>query len=111
MQVSVDGDKYAANLGDITLDDFYGRILLSAEGRLNVMDLVAEPGQAGGSITQDTQTRGRSARQPDTSGQLPDISVGSVTLKNGRMPFTDRFDKPNYPAHLPHPNGGPSAVT
>src|SRR3546814_12911018 len=48
MQVSVDGDKYAANLGDITLDDFYGRILLSSEGRLNVMDLVAEPGQAGG---------------------------------------------------------------
>src|SRR3546814_6314205 len=39
MQVSVDGDKYAANLGDLTLDDFYGRILLSSEGRLNVMDL------------------------------------------------------------------------
>src|SRR3546814_15559717 len=97
MQVSVDGDKYAANLGDITLDDFYGRILLSSEGRLNVMDLVAEPGQAGGSITQDTQTRGRSAREPDKKGQLPDITVGSVTLKNGRMTFTDRFVKPNYP--------------
>ncbi len=111
MQVSVDGDKYAANLGDITLDDFYGRILLSAEGRLNVMDLVAEPGQAGGSITQDTQTRGRPARQPDTAGQLPDISVASVTLKNGRMTFTDRFVKPNYTAELSRIEGGLSAVS
>src|SRR3546814_4520698 len=34
MQVSMDGDKVAANLGDITLDDFYGRILLSAEGQI-----------------------------------------------------------------------------
>src|SRR3546814_2875791 len=75
------------------------------------MDLVAEPGQAGGSITQDTQTRGRSARQPDTSGQLPDISVGSVTLKNGRMTFTDRFVKPNYTAELSRIEGGLSAVS
>ncbi|MBV7484045.1 DUF748 domain-containing protein [Bordetella sp. BOR01] len=111
MQVSVDGDKFAANLGDITLDDFYGRILLSAEGRLNVMDLVAEPGQAGGSITQDTQTRGRTARPPDTAGRLPDISVGSVTLKSGRMTFTDRFVKPNYTAELSRIEGGLSAVS
>ncbi|MBO9356189.1 DUF748 domain-containing protein [Bordetella petrii] len=111
MQVSVDGDQYAANLGDITLDDFYGRVLLSAEGRLNVMDLVAEPGQAGGSITQDTQTRGRAARQPDRAGQLPDITVGSVTLNNGRMTFTDRFVKPNYTAELSRIEGGLSSVS
>ncbi|MCD0504555.1 DUF748 domain-containing protein, partial [Bordetella petrii] len=111
MRVTMDGDKLAANLGDITLDDFYGRILLSAEGRLNVMDLVAEPGQAGGSITQDTQTRGRTAREPDTSGQLPDISIGSVTLKSGRMTFTDRFVKPNYTAELSRIEGGLSEVS
>jgi len=111
MQVSLDGDKVAANLGDITLDDFYGRILLSADGHLNVMDLVAEPGQAGGSITQDTQTRGRVPRQPDASGRLPDITVGSVTLKNGRMTFTDRFVKPNYTAELSRIEGGLSSVS
>lgn len=61
MDISVAGDKIGARLGDIALEDFYGRILLNAQGRLNVMDLVAAPGQAGGSITQDTQTPGRSA--------------------------------------------------
>ena len=58
MNISVAGEKIVAGLGDIPLDDFYGRILLNAQGRLNVMDLVAAPGQAGGSITQDTQTPG-----------------------------------------------------
>ncbi len=47
MDVSVAG-KIAAKLGDIALEDFYGRILLNAQGRLNVMDLIAAPGQAGG---------------------------------------------------------------
>ena len=61
MDISVAGDKIGARLGDIALDDFYGRILLNAQGRLNVMDLVAAPGQAGGSITQDTQTPARRA--------------------------------------------------
>lgn len=110
MQVSVNGDAFAANLGDITLDDFYGRVLLNAEGRLNVMDLVAEPGQAGGSITQDTQTRARAAA-PAKPGPMPDIAIGSVTLKGGKMTFTDRFVKPNYTAELSRIEGSVSAVS
>ncbi|MGZ9894421.1 DUF748 domain-containing protein [Bordetella bronchiseptica] len=110
MQVSVNGDAFAANLGDITLEDFYGRVLLNAEGRLNVMDLVAEPGQAGGSITQDTQTRARAAA-PAKPGPMPDIAIGSVMLKGGKMTFTDRFVKPNYTAELSRIEGSVSAVS
>ncbi|CFW89840.1 Domain of Uncharacterised Function (DUF748) [Bordetella pertussis] len=110
MQVSVNGDAFAANLGDITLDDFYGRVLLNAEGRLNVMDLVAEPGQAGCSITQDTQTRARAAA-PAKPGPMPDIAIGSVTLKGGKVTFTDRFVKPNYTAELSRIEGSVSAVS
>lgn len=114
MQVSVKGDQFAANLGDIVLDDFFGRILLNAEGRLNVMDLVADPGQAGGSITQDTQTRARTPAAKPTAAAasaMPDISVNSVTLKRGRMNFTDRFVKPNYTAELSSIEGAVSAVS
>ncbi|KAG0906075.1 hypothetical protein G6F31_021856 [Rhizopus arrhizus] len=72
------------------------------------MDLVAAPGQAGGSITQDTQTPGRQAAAPapapaakgSAGAGMPDISVNSVTLSRGRMTFTDRFVKPNYVAEL-----------
>ena len=128
MDVSVAGDKVGAKLGDIALEDFYGRILLNAQGRLNVMDLVAAPGQAGGSITQDTQTPGRqSPAAPASSGAskaaspaaskggdgaaMPDIAVNSVTLSRGRMTFTDRFVKPNYVAELSAIEGAISAVS
>ncbi len=117
MDVSVAGDKVAAKLGDIALEDFYGRILLNAQGRLNVMDLVAAPGQAGGSITQDTQTPGRQApaapvsAKSDGGAAMPDISVNSVTLSRGRMTFTDRFVKPNYVAELSAIEGAISAVS
>lgn len=121
MDVSVAGDKVAARLGDIALEDFYGRILLNAQGRLNVMDLVAAPGQAGGSITQDTQTPGRQApaapvssnkdAKSDAGAAMPDISVNSVTLSRGRMTFTDRFVKPNYVAELSAIEGAISAVS
>ncbi|WP_286897934.1 DUF748 domain-containing protein [Achromobacter sp. UBA2119] len=126
MDISVAGDKIGAKLGDIALEDFYGRILLNAQGRLNVMDLVAAPGQAGGSITQDTQTPGRSADIPaappapaapapsakgSRASAMPDISVNSVTLTRGRMTFTDRFVKPNYVAELSSIEGGITAVS
>lgn len=120
MDIAVAGDRIVARLGDIALEDFYGRILLNAQGRLNVMDLVAAPGQAGGSITQDTQTPGRSAEPPPApaasakgsgAASMPDISVNSVTLTRGRMTFTDRFVKPNYVAELSSIEGGISAVS
>lgn len=114
MNVSVAGEKIVAGLGDIALDDFYGRILLNAQGRLNVMDLVAAPGQAGGSITQDTQTPGRRAEPPAPAakgGGMPDISLNSVTLTRGRMTFTDRFVKPNYVAELSSIDGSITAVS
>lgn len=118
MDISVAGDKIGAKLGDIALEDFYGRVLLNAQGRLNVMDLVAAPGQAGGSITQDTQTPGRNAAPPPAApakggagSAMPDISVNSVTLNRGRMTFTDRFVKPNYVAELSSIEGSITAVS
>ncbi|OZI71181.1 DUF748 domain-containing protein [Bordetella genomosp. 12] len=110
MQVQMRGEQVSAALGDIVLDDFFGRVLLNAEGRLNVMDLVAEPGQAAGSITQDTQTRTHAA-PASAPAALPEISVNSVTLTHGRMNFTDRFVKPNYTAELSAIEGSVSAVS
>lgn len=114
MNISVAGEKIVAGLGDIALDDFYGRILLNAQGRLNVMDLVAAPGQAGGSITQDTQTPGRRAEPPALAAKgagMSVISLNSVTLTRGRMTFTDRFVKPNYVAELSSIDGAITAVS
>ncbi|ALM84764.1 DUF748 domain-containing protein [Bordetella sp. N] len=114
MAIQVVGDKPKLDLGDIVLDDFYGNVLLNGEGRLNVLDLVAEPGKAGGSITQDTQTRSAPSPAPASKsggGGMPDITVRSVTLKNGRATFNDRFVKPNYTAELSSVAGSVSTLS
>ncbi|ARP83552.1 hypothetical protein CAL12_23905 [Bordetella genomosp. 8] len=141
MAISMAGGKPAIDLGDVTLDNFYGNVLLNSQGELNVMNLVAEPGQAGGSITQDTQAPGQatgaaaakaapaqtSAADKSRSGKgaagkssanaarndadMPDIAVRSVTLKNGRATFNDRFVRPNYTAELSAIEGSVSAVS
>lgn len=105
---SLQGEAVAADLGDITLDDFYGRVILSSEGKLNLSDIVANPGEAGGSITQGTQT---TRTEPAASGAAPDVSLRSLTLKSGKINFTDRFVKPNYTADLTRLQGTVSAVS
>ncbi|AOB30010.1 hypothetical protein AKI39_03880 [Bordetella sp. H567] len=126
MAISLAGGKPTIDLGDVTLDNFYGNVLLNSQGRLNVLDLVAEPGRAGGSITQDTETRESAPARPPASssgapssksaapardGEMPDIAVRSVTLKNGRATFNDRFVRPNYTAELSAIEGSVSAVS
>lgn len=126
MAISLSGGKPTIDLGDVTLDNFYGNVLLNSQGQLNVMSLIAEPGKAGGSITQDTQARETpSAPAPEPSrtkassgpaesraqGGMPDIAVRSVTLKNGRATFNDRFVRPNYTAELSAIEGSVSAVS
>ena len=114
MDLSLAGERVGANLGDILLEDFYGNVLLNAQGRLNVLDLVAEPGRAAGSITQDTHTRTQEPAPvpaPRAARAMPDIAVASVTLTRGRMTFNDRFVKPNYSAELSRIEGKVSGVS
>ncbi|MHA3904970.1 DUF748 domain-containing protein [Castellaniella sp. WN] len=121
MHVSVAGPKLGLGLGDILLDDFYGNILLNRNARLNVMDILVDKGTAAGSITQDTQTRRTHSAAPAqvgtqkpaarSAGAAPDISIGSVTLKRGRMTFNDHFVRPNYRAELSAIEGTLTAVS
>lgn len=83
------------SIGEIALADFYSRLILDQQGRLNLADML------------------RSPTSPDTGGKpaataaqpaLP-IQIDKVTLQNGRVDFSDRFVKPNYSATLTHLGG------
>lgn len=114
MRVSMAGPKLVLGLGDIQLTDFYGNILLNDKARLNVMDILVDEGTAGGSITQDTQTRRVRAAGTTARGKTPaapEISIRSVTLKRGRVTFNDHFVRPNYRAELSAIEGTLTAVS
>ncbi len=86
-------------VGAVQLTDFYARAILSAEGRLNLVDVFkSEPKEP-------------PATAPAApSAPPPLIRIGDVELARGNVNFTDHFVKPNYTANLTDLAGTVSAL-
>ena len=98
---------------ETVLSDFFARVIVTPEGRINLQDLLKPPPGGGGAVKtgaidvrptraggqNDAQTEGRAA------GPAPVINVGPMTLINGRVLFSDRFVKPSYSAKLSELSG------
>ncbi|WP_371141864.1 DUF748 domain-containing protein [Burkholderia cepacia] len=110
----------------VTFSNFYGRVLLDAQGRLNLKDVVAKETGPAQSLTRDASkgepvplspgvTPPAAAQQASApaaasatvvvkAAQPPQNPVrmhfGELLLQNGRVTYTDNFIKPNYTANL-----------
>ncbi len=120
------------HVGSIALNDFYSRIILNSSGKLNLKDITASPQEAPTSLTRATGEPGSKGAIPPApaptpaaapspavaaapeaasaaaaTGQQPsaDIELGKITLKGGRVDYTDNFIKPNYTANLAEMEG------
>jgi len=78
------------DVGRVALSDFYARIILSEEGRLNLADLIKREPPA---------TTARPASPAEAPGR-PTIRLGGVEIQRGNVNFTDNFIKPNYTANM-----------
>ncbi|SAK77981.1 AsmA family protein [Caballeronia glebae] len=100
----------------VTFAKFYGRVLLDAQGRLNLKSVVA--GDNGPqSVTRDrTKEEGASApaaasaavpvkTAQKASGPPVNMRFGQLVLQDGSVTYTDNFIKPNYTANLVAING------
>ncbi|MBB3260922.1 hypothetical protein F4827_005829 [Paraburkholderia bannensis] len=130
MKVSFDDARGTdVDASRVTFAGFYGRVLLDAQGKLNLKDVVAHQSGQAQSLTRDTSAaeRGRepvpltpqAASAPEmasapvpasvasttvTAAQPPSKPVrlhfGQLVLQAGRVNYTDNFIKPNYTADL-----------
>lgn len=108
---------FALSIDQIALTDFYSRVIVSQEGRINLQDVMrgkdgeaksvteAAPAQAKGAKPAD----GTAAKPPETprqesappsAGPMPPVRIGKLTLQGGQVNFTDNFIRPNYTANL-----------
>ncbi|MCU0897529.1 MAG: DUF748 domain-containing protein, partial [Burkholderiales bacterium] len=74
------------NVNEIALSDFFARIILSAEGRLNLQDIIRAPGEAARSVT---STEGRRTPGAAPAGQSPqanplDAGGGEMAAANAQ---------------------------
>jgi hypothetical protein len=87
------GEPIRLKVREVSLSDFFARLIINAEGRLVLQDIVKPP-------EAKTDVVAVSAAAPE-----PVIDVGPIKLINGRVAFSDRFIKPNYSASLTELSG------
>ncbi len=99
--VQFDLEPFQLRIGEITLADFYSRLILGADGKTNLQKLTVKKDEQEG----ETPAQDKPAEKPvaaDASDSAPPkaISIGKINLKDGNIQFSDFFIKPNYSANL-----------
>ena len=101
----------------VTFAKFYGRVLLDAQGKLNLKSVVAGEGGPQSVTRGSTKEQGASApaaasaattvpvKTASNSGPPVNMRFGQLVLQDGRVTYTDNFIKPNYTANLVAING------
>ncbi len=83
----------AVNVGEIALTDFYSRLIIDPNGKLNVASIVKKSKDEAKPVT-DKVTLAPVAAAEKTPA-IP-IKIAKITLNNGTVDFSDFFVKPNY---------------
>jgi len=117
------------NVGEVALSDFYSRLVVSPQGKLNLIQLLrpvgaqdpAPPpapaavpvadGADPGSVPAAAPASVATAPVATSSAPVVPVQIGKVTLQGGTINFTDNFVKPNYSARLTRIGGRVSGLS
>jgi hypothetical protein len=123
MKVRMGEGAPQVDIGGIALNDFYARVIVNSNGRINVQDVVSNPAEAPVSVTRAQNGPAPPATAPPpaaaptpaptssapgaalatastTAAPPAEIHIGQITLANGNLNYTDNFIKPNYTANI-----------
>ncbi|MBU0970343.1 MAG: DUF748 domain-containing protein [Proteobacteria bacterium] len=81
---------------EISLTDFYSRIIISDKGNINLRQILVQDEKL-----QDGSDPGTaSAKDKQKAMSLPEIGISNVTLQGGIIEYTDYFTRPNVTAEM-----------
>jgi len=137
--MDVNFKPFTLNIDRVALDDFFARVIIDPNGRLNVQDVTRKEGEEGKSLTEagaraqavkDAKAKAKEVAQAEPAPAaaapapkaspavpakpaepLPPIRIGKLLLSGGRVRFTDNFIKPNYTANLKDLGGTVSGLS
>jgi hypothetical protein len=105
-----DLEPFQLRIGEITLADFYSRLILGADGKINLQKLTLQKEEK----NSEAPAQDKPAEKPASSTLADDspkaISIGKINLQNGNIHFSDFFIKPNYSANLTSVGGAISEL-
>jgi hypothetical protein len=103
---------------EISLSDFFARLIINPEGRLVLQDLVRPEDKVNTASAPGTAAPASAPASAPVPAPVhiasptdPVIDIGPIHLVNGRVAFSDRFIKPHYSADLSELIGSMSHVS
>ena len=87
-------------IDEIDLAGFYSRLVLGADGKINLQKLAVEKAQTGEAEPAPKSTQEAPAPPPADPTSKERVSIGKINLRDGNINFSDFFVKPNYSANL-----------
>ncbi|OOG55325.1 DUF748 domain-containing protein [Polaromonas sp. C04] len=110
------GTATRVNVRQTALSDFYARVIINPNGRINLQDLVkssAQPAAAAPASAAAPITPAPAVSPAPAAGGAPApiVNIGPISLVNGKVLFSDHFIKPNYSADLTELTGKLSAFS
>lgn len=86
-----------AQIEQISLSDFYSRLQVNTDGRLNLLDIATQPaGPARTEVASNTPAAVATTEKPEP---FP-LQIKKVKLSGGNIQFSDYFIRPNYSANM-----------
>lgn len=110
----VPGQPAVVDVRETALSDFFARIIVQADGRINLQDMLKRTAAAPAAVPAMPPVVAGSAPAPGAAQDAalaPVIRFGPVSLTGGRVHFTDYFIQPNYSADLSELTGRLSAFS
>jgi uncharacterized protein involved in outer membrane biogenesis len=106
-------EPFSLGVKRIALDDFYTRLILDDQGRLNLREIGGVKGEpepatapravaveGDGAVPAAAAQGQRSVEIQKPGTPPPPVRIDRIELKRGNVAFSDRFIRPNYDANL-----------
>jgi hypothetical protein len=105
-------EPFGLRIGEINLADFYSRLILGADGKINLQKLTVQKEETKSDGPAQEKAVAKPADKPPPAASNADraISIGKINLKGGNIDFSDFFIKPNYSANLTQVQGAISEL-
>ncbi len=106
--VNLQLEPFSLAIDQVALNDFFARLIISNEGRINMQDVVRGADEQSKSLTETPEKKEGEAEKPATpppvakepAKKMPPIKIRKLTMQGGKVRFSDNFIRPNYTANL-----------
>ncbi|MBF0328185.1 MAG: DUF748 domain-containing protein [Nitrospirae bacterium] len=101
-------------IDQIALTDFYSRLIVNADGSLNVQGIVAKQSDNKTAGNDNVSLASDKSAAPDNASAAQSkkmVKINSLSLQGGTVNFSDRHIKPNYTVNLSEIGGRVSGLS